>query len=81
MYYLLKTSFPPPRHDHNSFMATGALGHTHVRLHAVGIQNPNKAQVNTRPKRIIIHTNIYTHIYIYIYIYIYIWLKINKKSI
>ena len=61
-------------------MATGTLGHTHVQLHVLGIQDPNKAQVNTRATMIIIHTNIYTHthtqththiIYIYIYIYIY----------
>ena len=63
-------------------MATGALGHTHVRLHVVGIQDPNKAQINTRPTRITIYTNIYTHTYtnkrtyIYIYIYIYIFIYI-----
>ena len=51
-------------------MVTGALGHTHVRLHVLGIQDPNKAQVNTRATMIIIHTNIYTHTHIYINIYI-----------
>ena len=40
-------------------MATGALGHTHVWLHIFGTEDPNKAQVNTRATRIIIHTNIY----------------------
>ena len=55
MYYLNKTY--PLGHCHNSFMATGALGHTHVRLHVVGIQDPEKAQVNTRATSIIIHTN------------------------
>ena len=58
-------------------MGTGELGHTHVRLHVVGIQDPNKTQVNTRQTRTIIYTNKYihtrthTHIYIYIHIYIY----------
>ena len=46
MYFLLKTC--PPGHYHNSFMATGALGHTRVWLHVVDIQDPNKVQVNTR---------------------------------
>ena len=59
-----------PSHYQNKFMATGALGHTHVRLHVLGIQDPNKAQVNTRATMIIIHTNIYTHTHIYINIYI-----------
>ena len=31
LYYLNKTC--SPGHYHNSFMATGALGNTHVRLH------------------------------------------------
>ena len=62
MYYLIKTC--PPGHCHKSFMATDALGHTHVRLHVVGIQDPMKAQVNTRPTRIIIHTNKYTHTHV-----------------
>ena len=66
MYYHIKTC--SPRNCHNSFMATGALGHTHVRLHVVGIRDPNKAQVKTRPTGIIIHTDIYTHIYIHVYI-------------
>ena len=35
MYYLLKSC--PLGHYHNSFMVTGALGHTHVRLHVAGI--------------------------------------------
>ena len=74
MYYLIKTW--PPGHCHNSFMATGAFGHTNVWLHVVGTQDTNKAQVNTRSTRIIIHTNKYTHTYIYnIYIYIYIYSK------
>ena len=58
MYYLNRTC--SPGHCHNSFisfMTTGALGHTHVRLHVVGIQDPKKAQVNTRATSIIIHTN------------------------
>ena len=46
----------PPSHCHDGFMATRALGHTHVRLH-VGIQDPKKAQVNTRATSLIIHTN------------------------
>ena len=62
MHYLLKTC--PPSQFHNSFMATVARGHTHVRLYVAGIENPNQAQVNTRLKRIIIDTNIYMHIYI-----------------
>ena len=45
----------------------------YVCIYVVGSQDPNrnKAQVNTRPTRIIIHTNIcsYTHKYMYIYIY------------
>ena len=41
IYYLIKTC--PPGHCHNSFMTTGTLGHTHVRLHVVSIQVPNKA--------------------------------------
>ena len=60
-----------PSNYQNKFMATGALGHTHVRLHVLGIQDPNKAQVNTRATMIIIHTNIYTHTHIYKYIYRY----------
>ena len=32
-------------------MEIGALGHTHVRLHIVGIPDPNKAQADTRPTR------------------------------
>ena len=31
MYYLNNTTFPPG-HDQNGFIATGALGHTHVLL-------------------------------------------------
>ena len=65
MYYLIKTFHPS--HCHNSFMATGAIGHTHVRLHVVGIQDPNNAQINTRPMRIIIHTNIHIHTHTHIY--------------
>ena len=42
MYYIIKTY--PPGHCHNSFIGTGTLGHTHVRLHVFGIQDPNKAQ-------------------------------------
>ena len=69
-------------------MGTGELGHTHVRLHVVGIQDPNKTQVNTRQTRTIMYTNTYihtrththTHIYIYIYIYyIYIYKKLANK--
>ena len=69
LYYLNKTY--PPGHCHSSLMATGALGHTHVRLHVLSMQDPNKAQDHTRATTtIIIHTNTYTYIYIYIYIYI-----------
>ena len=70
MYYHIETC--PPGRCHNSFMTTGALGHTHVRLHVFGIQDPNEAQVKTRAISIIIHTNIhiYTHTYMYIYVYI-----------
>ena len=68
LHYLSKTC--PPGHCHNSFMTTGALGHIHIWLHVLGIQDPNKAQVNTRATMIIIHTNIYTHTHIYINIYI-----------
>ena len=58
-YYLNKTY--PPGHCHSSLMATGALGHTHVRLHILSIQDRNKARDSTRATRIIIiHTNIYT---------------------
>ena len=39
MYYHTQTC--PPGHCHNSFMATDALGHTHVQLHVVGIQAPS----------------------------------------
>ena len=54
-------------------MATGALGHTHVRLHVLSIQDQNKAQDHTRAKRIIIiHASIYSYIYIYVYIHAYI---------
>ena len=69
-------------------MGTGELGHTHVRLHVVGIQDPNKTQVNTRQTRTIMYTNKYihtrththTHIYIYIYIYyIYIHIHMLKR--
>ena len=66
MCYLIKHA-PPPGHCHNTFMATGALGHTHVQLRVVGFQDSKKAQVNTTATSIIIGTNI--HIYIYIYIY------------
>ena len=58
VYYLNKTY--PSGHGYNSFMATGALGHTHVRLHVVGIQDPKKVQVSTRSTGIIIHTNLRT---------------------
>ena len=58
----------PSGHCHNSFMATGALGHTHVRLHVVDFQDSKKAQVNITATSIIIDTNIYIYIYIYIYI-------------
>ena len=44
IYYLIKKCHPG--HCHKSFMATGALGHTHVRLHGVGIQDTNNAQVD-----------------------------------
>ena len=58
-------------------MTTGALGHTDVRLHVLRIQDPNKAQDNTRVTGIIIiYTNIYTYISIYIYIYIYSYIYI-----
>ena len=58
-------------------MATGALGHTDVRLHVLIMQDPNKAQDNTRVTGIIIiYTNIYTYRNIYIYIYIYIHIYI-----
>ena len=60
LYYLNKTC--RPSHCHSSLMATGALGHTHVRLHVLSIEDPNKAQVNTKATRIIINTNIYTYI-------------------
>ena len=68
--YVLSYKTCPPGHCHNSFMATGALGHTHVRLHVAGFQDSKKAQVNTTATNIIIDTNIYINIYIYIYIYI-----------
>ena len=63
--YVLSYKTCPPGHCHNSFMATGALGHTHVRLHVVGFQDSKKAQVNTTATNIIIDTNIYLYIYIY----------------
>ena len=54
-------------------MSTGTLGHTDLRLHVLSIQDPNKAQDNTRVTGIIIiYTNIYTYKNIYIYIYIHI---------
>ena len=62
-------------------MATGAIVHTHVRLHVLSIQFPNKAQDNNRATSIIIiHTNIctYIHTYIRIYTYIYIYIYIKK---
>ena len=68
--YVLSYKTCPPGHCHNSFMATGALGHTHVRLDVVGFQDSKKAQVNTTATSIIIDTNIYIYIYINIYIYI-----------
>ena len=81
MHYLIKHGL-----CHNSFMATGALGHIHVRLHVVGFQVPKKAQVNNTTTSIIIDTNIYIYIYIYIYmcvcvcvcvcVYIYIYIYI-----
>ena len=85
LHYLSKTC--PPGHCHNSFMATGALGHIHIWLHVLGIQDPNKAQVNTRATRLIIHTKIYqhtqphthTHTHIYIYIYTYTYVARDKK--
>ena len=72
--FLLKHSLP-------SFMATSALGQTHVQLHVVGIGDPNKAHVNTRATSIIIHTNIYTHTHTHTHIYIYIWQEKNKNCI
>ena len=35
--HCLDTTWPPGLH-YNEFMATGALGHIHVRLHVAGIQ-------------------------------------------
>ena len=61
--YVLSYKTCPPGHCHNSFMATGALGHTHVRLHVAGFQDSKKAQVNTTATNIIIDTNIYIYIY------------------
>ena len=71
--YLLSYKTCPPGHCDNTFMATGALGHTHVQLHVAGFQDSKKAQVNTTATSIIIDTNIYIYIYIYTYIYIYIY--------
>ena len=51
-------------HCRNGFMATGALGHTHVRLHVVDFHVPKKAQLNNTATSIIIDTNIYIYIYI-----------------
>ena len=45
MYYHIKTC--PTGHCHKSFMATVALGDTHLRLHVVGIQDPNTVKVNS----------------------------------
>ena len=68
MYYLLKTF--PAGHYHLSFMATEALRRNYVRLHVVGIKDATKAQINTRPTRIIKHTNkrarAHTHTHTYI---------------
>ena len=50
-------------------MGTGTLGHTHEQLHVLSIQDPKKAQDNTRAIRIIIHTNIYIY---------HIWQEITK---
>ena len=66
MYYVLNTC--PPGHYQFSFMATDALGHTHVRLNVVGIKDANKAQINTRQTRVIKHTNTHTHIHTHIYL-------------
>ena len=63
--YVLSYKTCLPGHCHNSFVATGALGHTHVRLHVVGFQD-SKTQVATTATNIIIDTNIYIYIYIYI---------------
>ena len=63
IYIYIYTSTCPPGHCHNSFMATGALGHTHVRLHVVDFQDSKKAQVNTTATNIIIDTSIYIYIY------------------
>ena len=72
LYYLNKTC--PPSHCHSSLMATGALGHTHVRLHVLSIQDQNKAQDHTRAKRIIIiHASIYKYIYMQVYILFYFY--------
>ena len=65
----------PGGHCHNSFMATGALGHTHVRLHVLDIQDPNKAQVNTKVTRMIIHRNIHTPTYICLQL----WMHIDRE--
>ena len=63
-------------------MATGALGHTHVRLHFVSIQIPNKAQVSTRATSIIIHTTyIHTHTHTHTHTHIYIYIYIKEKHI
>ena len=59
--YVLSYKTCPHGHCHNSFMATGALGHTHARLHVVGFQDSKKAHVNTTATAtsIIIDKNIY----------------------
>ena len=66
--YVFSYKTCPRGHCHNSFMATGAIGHTHVRLHVVGFQDPKKAQINNTATSIIIDKNIYIYNYIYIYI-------------
>ena len=61
--YVLSFKTCPPGLCHNSFMATAALGHTQVRLHVVGFQNPKKAQVNNKgtSANIYIYTHTHTH--------------------
>ena len=48
----------PPGHCYNSFMATGALGHTHVRLHVVRFKDPKKAQVKNTATSICIYNTL-----------------------
>ena len=70
--YVLSYKRCRPGHCHNSFMATGALGHTHLRLDVVGFQDSRKAQVNTTATNIIIDRNIYISLYLYLYLSIYL---------